>query len=256
MAAASTLPHRRAWLLAVGTVILAGVLTGCQSTEQAMSGSELAAQRDSAASASRSPRQRPASPTSSNLAKKLNAGKGSQPSASHAQRSQRSSHSSESASHRGRGYSQIGSAAGMSRPARGSTALPSNSGSGRRVIYAKTAQRVWLVRADDSLERTYLVSGRMDQPDPGVYQVFSKARHAVSAVQPPATMQYMIRFTKGKQGNNIGFHDLPLMRSGGYEQTEAQLGQPLSAGCVRQSERDAAFLWRWAPVGTTVVVLG
>lgn len=153
------------------------------------------------------------------------------------------------------GYSQQKVRIPTSKPAKGSTALPADSGSGRRIIYAKTAQRVWLVRADNSVERTYLVSGRMDQPDPGVYTVFSKSRHATSAVLPPATMQYMVRFTKGLQGNNIGFHDLPLMRNGKYEQSEAQLGQPLSAGCVRQSVRDAAFLWRWAPVGTSVVVL-
>ncbi len=156
----------------------------------------------------------------------------------------------------GLAFSQIASGAGLSRPTRGTTALPARSGVGKRVIYAKTAQRAWLVDAKNRVVRTYLVSGRMNQPDPGIYRVFSKSRHAISAVQPPATMEYMVRFTRGTDGVNIGFHDLPLMRSGGFEQTEAQLGQPLSAGCVRQSRRDAAFLYRWAPVGTTVVVLG
>ena len=52
-----------------------------------------------------------------------------------------------------------------------STDVPANSGSGRRVIYAKRAQRVWQVNADESVATTYRVSGRLDQPNPGTYRV-------------------------------------------------------------------------------------
>jgi lipoprotein-anchoring transpeptidase ErfK/SrfK len=38
-------------------------------------------------------------------------------------------------------------------------------------------------------------------------------------------------------------------------QTRAQLGTPLSHGCIRQWRPDAKALWRFAPVGTSVVVL-
>lgn len=34
-----------------------------------------------------------------------------------------------------------------------------------------------------------------------------------------------------------------------------ELGEALSAGCVRQSTDDAARMWDWAGTGTTVVVL-
>ena len=36
-------------------------------------------------------------------------------------------------------------------------------------------------------------------------------------------------------------------------QTEAQLGTPLSRGCVRQRRADAIALWEFAPLGTVVV---
>ena len=38
-------------------------------------------------------------------------------------------------------------------------------------------------------------------------------------------------------------------------QSVNQLGQPLSAGCVRQGYDNARFLFDWAPEGTTVVVI-
>lgn len=138
----------------------------------------------------------------------------------------------------------------------GTAAIPARSGTGRRVIYSISRQRVWLVKDGDVLDRSYLVSGQIGQPGPGSYRVYSKSRHARSAVQPPATMQYMIRFARGKAtGAPIGFHDIPRMLNGKYEQTVSQLGQPLSAGCVRQQVSDAKYLWSWAPVGTKVVVL-
>ncbi len=147
-------------------------------------------------------------------------------------------------------------AAAAGTAGRTSWGLPDDSGSGRRVVYAKGQQRVWLVDADGTVDRTYLVSGLMSQPDPGRYRVFSKSRHATSAVSPPATMQYMVRFARGKEtGAAIGFHDIPFTRSGHYEQTESQLGRPISAGCVRQKRSDAASLWSFAPVGIRVVVL-
>ncbi|MDP9396266.1 MAG: L,D-transpeptidase, partial [Actinomycetota bacterium] len=141
-----------------------------------------------------------------------------------------------------------------STPSPERTALPVRSGTGRRIVYSISRQRVWLVAGDGDVQRTYLVSGQASQPDPGRYRVYSKSRHTSSAVSP-ATMQYMVRFAVGEDtGAAVGFHDIPRHRDGTYEQTEAQLGEPLSAGCVRQRRADARALWDFAPVGTAVVV--
>lgn len=132
-------------------------------------------------------------------------------------------------------------------------ALPADSGTGRRVVYSIHGQRVWLVESDGRVSRTYLVSGRLDRPGPGTYEVYSRSADAIS-YDYTETMQYMVRFARGENAA-IGFHDIPVTADGAEVQTNTQLGQPLSAGCVRQSEEDALFLWDWAPVGTTVVVV-
>ena len=133
--------------------------------------------------------------------------------------------------------------------------LPDDSGAGKRVVYDISAQHVWLVEADDSVVRTYPVSGsRYDQLDPGTYQVFSRSRHATSW-HGTESMEFMVRFHRGARAN-IGFHDIPVDTSTGVEvQTPAELGTPLSDGCIRQDVADAAALWEFAPVGTSVVVL-
>src|SRR5689334_19692898 len=57
-----------------------------------------------------------------------------------------------------------------------SSALPSSSGSGKRVVFSKSAQRVWLVDAQGSPVSTYLVSGSVtDNLEPGKYHVYSRS---------------------------------------------------------------------------------
>jgi lipoprotein-anchoring transpeptidase ErfK/SrfK len=134
-----------------------------------------------------------------------------------------------------------------------SEALPARSGSGRRVVFDMSAQRVWLVGRDDEVRRTYLVSGSlMDNLKPGTYEVYSTSRHAVG-IDDSGTMQYMVRFAHGKRAA-IGFHDIPV-DAGEPVQTRAELGTPQSHGCIRQDRPDARALWDFAPVGTKVVVL-
>jgi lipoprotein-anchoring transpeptidase ErfK/SrfK len=136
-----------------------------------------------------------------------------------------------------------------------SPALPAGSGNGKRVVYDISDQRVWLVEPHDVVTRTYLVSGsrRGDLVSPGTYTVYSRSLHAIS-FNHKETMKYMVRFAHG-QHSAIGFHDIPVSDSNGsLVQSRADLGTPLSAGCIRQSRRDAKALWRFAPDGTTVVV--
>lgn len=131
--------------------------------------------------------------------------------------------------------------------------LPPDSGQGRRIVFDQSEQRVWLVEADGSVDRSYLVSGsRFDNLRPGTYRVLSRQRHAVS-FDLSGTMEYFVHFTTGRRAP-IGFHAIPVFNDGTPEQTVAELGRPLSAGCIRQKKSDARYLWRWAPLGTTVVV--
>jgi lipoprotein-anchoring transpeptidase ErfK/SrfK len=132
--------------------------------------------------------------------------------------------------------------------------LPANSGTGRRIVFAIGAQRVWLVDgSQDVVRRTYLVSGSVtDNLHPGTYSVYSKSMDAVG-VDDSGTMKYMVRFTQGVNAA-IGFHDIPVL-DGTQVQSRDELGTPQSHGCIRQWRPDARALWEFAPVGTKVVVV-
>ena len=137
--------------------------------------------------------------------------------------------------------------------ARRDTSLPPGSGTGTRVVFSQSRQRVWLVSGDRKVERTYLVSGSLsDNLQPGTYSVYSRSRHAWG-IDDSGTMQYFVRFTRGTTGAAIGFHDIPV-KDGKLVETAAVLGTAQSHGCIRQWRPDAIALWRFAPLGSTVVV--
>lgn len=133
------------------------------------------------------------------------------------------------------------------------TGVPYLSGTGRRVVYSKNRMRVWIVDANNVTVRTYRVSGRMGQPNPGTYQVFSRSNFTCNTDHPNICMRFMVRFAHGPKGDNIGFHEIPK-ENGVPIESDAQLGQALSGGCVRQATADAMFMWDFAGIGTTVVV--
>jgi lipoprotein-anchoring transpeptidase ErfK/SrfK len=134
--------------------------------------------------------------------------------------------------------------------------LPAASGSGRRIVFDMSSQRVWLVDrrgGRDVVVRTYPVSGSVtDNLSAGTYSVYSRSANAWG-IDDSGSMRYMVRFAHGANAA-IGFHDIPVLH-GRLVQTRAQLGVPRSHGCIRQWRPDAQALWRFAPVGTRVVVV-
>jgi hypothetical protein len=109
---------------------------------------------------------------------------------------------------------------------------------------------VWLVEEDGRVANSYLVSGHDNFPKPATYSVYSKSRHSRAG---SVTMEFMVRFTVAR-GKAVGFHSIPVYRSGRAIQPEGDLGKAVGRGCVRQRLADAAYLWDWAPEGTPVVV--
>jgi hypothetical protein len=133
--------------------------------------------------------------------------------------------------------------------------LPADSGDGYRVVFSESRQRVWLVEEDNSVARTYPVSGSLyDNLDPGSFEVFSRSEQAY-AFDGSGSMRYFVRFAEGDTGAAIGFHDIPVGNDGNLVQTTAQLGTPQSHGCIRQERADAVALWEFTEIGTEVVVV-
>lgn len=143
-------------------------------------------------------------------------------------------------------------------------ALPDRSGSGRRVVYSVSDQRVWLVGASGNVVRTYLVSGPRGSAmiAPGRYSVTSKAAHE-SSRRYQDTMNDVVRFSKSDKTGQVGngsngaamFEDIPATGDGALVQSQSQLGTPVSDEGIRQWFTDAQALWQFAHVGTPVVVL-
>ena len=131
---------------------------------------------------------------------------------------------------------------------------PADSGFGRRIVYSKYQQRVWLMEESGYITSSHLVSGRLDIPAFGLYHVYSKSLSTFATHNPSIIWNYMVRFAVGPQGGGIGLHEIPT-QYGHPVQTVEQLGQPLSGGCLRQRHEEAVLVWNWAPIGTPVYVV-
>ncbi len=132
--------------------------------------------------------------------------------------------------------------------------LPDNSGTGRRVVYDRAGQRVWAVNDDGTIIRSWLVSGsQYGNEVPGTHQVYSRSDMS-TAWNGKAWLPMMVRWYKTDIGA-LGFHAIPLsVKDNSAYQTTEELGTRLSGGCQRQHPLDAAFMWEFATIGTTVVV--
>ena len=132
--------------------------------------------------------------------------------------------------------------------------VPAKSGTGRRIVYANRQQRVWVINADNEVIRTFPVSGMLGQPGNGTFSVFSKSPTSYSPEFAGVTFRFMTRFAIGRNGGNIGFHEIPI-RNNKPMQTVEELGAFKGSGCLRSSTQDALFIYRWATLGTKVVVV-
>lgn len=125
--------------------------------------------------------------------------------------------------------------------------------SGKRIIYSIGQQRVVLVDESEHVIGDFRVSGNLSLPRPGLYHVIQEGKR-VNGWSGNLRLPWFTRFAYGPD-SDIGFHGIPIGPWGPI-QSEAQLGQPLSSGCVRMLEWWAKWIYDWAPGGTPVEVQG
>ena len=159
------------------------------------------------------------------------------------------------ASGSGRRHRPAGRRAGTDAAAAGAFGLPANSGSGRRVVYSRAQQRVWAVEADGTVVKTHRVSGRLREPYAGTYHVYSRSMYTYSTENPDVKWRYMVRFAYGPGGGRIGFHEIP--NKNGVPLQSVAPARPAAVRRLRPpvDTDDAIWMWNWAGLGTTVVVL-
>jgi lipoprotein-anchoring transpeptidase ErfK/SrfK len=142
--------------------------------------------------------------------------------------------------------------------------LPPVSGPQKRrinIAFARivlSEQRAYFYTASRRLIATLPVStGAKDQTPVGTFKVFSKSAQAFFTPAPNERMKFMTRFTKGRQGDNIGFHGIPYkVTKNGDIPFYTPLGiAPVSHGCVRMRVADAKWVFENMKIGSVVAVV-
>ncbi|WP_030542602.1 L,D-transpeptidase [Streptomyces albus] len=123
--------------------------------------------------------------------------------------------------------------------------VPADSGTGLRVVYSLSAKRVWLVGEDEQPTRTYEVWPSAVSPEPGEYAVVSRAESVAGSDGVP--IEHSVVFTTA-EGVVIGF-------SAAVDGSKPDPGAERKTGGIRAPRKDGAAMWKFAPVGTKVVVV-
>ena len=125
-----------------------------------------------------------------------------------------------------------------------------------RVVLSE--QRVYVYNQRKRLIATIPVSTGLDNSTPvGTFKVFSQSAQTFYTPNPSERMRWMTRFTKGREGGNIGFHGIPYkVTKSGEIPFFTPLGvAPSSHGCIRMRVADAKWLFHNMKIGTVVSVV-
>ncbi|MEV5884086.1 hypothetical protein AB0L74_15380 [Streptomyces sp. NPDC052020] len=131
------------------------------------------------------------------------------------------------------------------RDQRNPTALPGGSGQGERVVYSLDDDRVWLVGADNRVQRTFKVVPSSVDPAPGTYAVTSRSKAITGSDGIP--VEHVVRFA-GVDGVVIGF-------SAAVDGSMPTPNPNVRTGGIRQSRADGHAMWHFATIGQRIVVI-
>lgn len=126
------------------------------------------------------------------------------------------------------------------------TELPAESGTGRRIVYSLSADRVWLVDADDQARRTFEVWPGTVDPDPGTYTI--SVRKVSTTGSDGVAIEHIVYFSV-KSGINIAFSNAVDGASPPPAATGTQTGG------IRLDKADGAALWAFGATETRVKVI-
>ncbi|MFI6929992.1 hypothetical protein [Streptomyces sp. NPDC050287] len=131
------------------------------------------------------------------------------------------------------------------RAGRNPTALPAASGTGERVVYTLSGDRVWLVGRGDKVRRTFAVAPGSVDPEPGSYAVTSRSSSVTGTDGTP--VEHVVRFA------NV--NGLPIGFSAAVNHVAPPVDPGARTGGIRESRADGAAMWRFATIGAKVVVI-
>ncbi|MCX4964283.1 hypothetical protein OHA98_05535 [Streptomyces sp. NBC_00654] len=124
-------------------------------------------------------------------------------------------------------------------------AVPADSGTGARVVYALKDRRVWLVNAKEKAERTFAVMPSTVSPLPGTYGVTSRSGSVQGS--DGVLIEHVVRFV------NVG--DVVVGFSAAQDGSMESPDPTSKTGGVRMTRADGEAVWTFATVGVKVVVV-
>jgi len=124
-------------------------------------------------------------------------------------------------------------------------ALPARSGTGERVVYSTDDDRVWLVGADNKIQRTFKVTPGTVDPAVGTYAVTTRANAITGS--DGAQIEHVVRFTL-VDGVAVGF-------SAAVNGSTAAPDATKKLGGIRESRADGDAMWTFATIGVKIVVI-
>ncbi|MDQ0794501.1 hypothetical protein [Streptomyces sp. B1I3] len=124
-------------------------------------------------------------------------------------------------------------------------AVPADSDTGKRVVYALKDRRVWLVDDAEKALRTFTVMPSAVSPLPGVYAVTSRSGSIKGSDGVP--IEHVVRFAN-VDDVSVGF-------SAAQDNSMQSPDPTLKTGGVRMKRPDGDAMWTFATVGAKVVVV-
>ncbi|WP_267243050.1 hypothetical protein [Streptomyces sp. PR69] len=125
------------------------------------------------------------------------------------------------------------------------TVLPADSGTGVRLVYALKDRRVWLVDDKNKAIRTFEVMPSTVSPQPGTYSVTSRSGSVTGSDGVP--IEHVVRFAS--------VDDVTIGFSAAVDGSMASPDPSRKTGGVRMGRADGDAVWRFATIGSKVVVL-
>ncbi|MGI5402342.1 L,D-transpeptidase [Streptomyces sp. CA-135486] len=124
-------------------------------------------------------------------------------------------------------------------------ALPAKSGKGVRVVYSLGERRVWLVGANGKAERAIEVMPSTVGPAPGTYAVTSRSGTVPGSDGVP--VEHVVRFAS--------IDDVSIGFSAAVNGSMASPDPDRKTGGVRMKRADGDAIWKFAAIGTKIVVV-
>ncbi|MCZ0980925.1 hypothetical protein O1L60_23315 [Streptomyces diastatochromogenes] len=128
---------------------------------------------------------------------------------------------------------------------RGPLAVPANSGTGERVVYALGDRRVWIVDGKGRATRTFKVWASTVDPLPGAYAVTSRSGSVRGS--DGVQIEHVVRFATA-QDVAVGF-------SAAVDGSTPSPDPARKTGGIRMKRADGDALWTFAVIGAKVVVV-